>query len=152
MSRPAQHTPHYESVVVQNLTSPILVSSNPHGQHKQLSQRVEVKPQHLCSPKLANAKIKDLRPLFAPVNPSYALNAHPHGESGLVTRIHLSAQPRQAVFCCVSFGYVPVMAKLEGDTFACAGFLDGRFTNPLQSCHPHLVMSGETSNHLGVTP
>ena len=55
--------------------------------------------------------------------PSYASSAHPHGESGLVTR---STQDAQAVFktalCCVSFGYAPVMARLEGDTFACAGF------------------------------
>lgn len=85
--------------------------------------------------------------------PAYALPAHPHGESSLVTRSHLSAQTaHKAVFCCVPFGYAPVMASLEGDTFACAGFLDGRLTNPLQSCRPHLVMNGKTSNHLRSQP
>ena len=36
-----------------------------------------------------------------------------------------------------------VMAKLEGDTFECAGFLCSQSTNPFQLCHPHLVVNGE---------
>ena len=98
---------------------------------------------------LCLALIVGISALSTCTHPAYALPAHPHGESGLVTRFHLSAQTApKAVFCCVSFGYAPVMARLGGDTFGCAGFLDGRLTNPFQSCHPHLVMNGETSNHL----
>ena len=37
-----------------------------------------------------------------------------------------------------------VMAKLERDTFECAGFLCCLSTNPLQLCHPHyLVVIGK---------
>lgn len=39
-----------------------------------------------------------------------------------------------------------VMAKLEGDTFECAGILLHLLTNPLQLCHPHLVMNGKAPN------
>ena len=38
-----------------------------------------------------------------------------------------------------------VMAKLEGDTFECAGNLVDLLTNPFQLCHPHLVMNGRAS-------
>lgn len=76
---------------------------------------------------------------------AYAVPAHPHGESGLVTSNYQSAQPRQAVFLCVPFGYAPFMVWLNGDTFACAGFFDGLLTNLIQSNHPHLVMNGSTS-------
>ena len=41
-----------------------------------------------------------------------------------------------------------VMAKLEGDTFECAGFLCSQSTNPFQLCHPHyLVVIGRASNN-----
>ena len=44
-----------------------------------------------------------------------------------------------------------IMAKLERDTFTCVGILTSLSTNPFQFCHPHLVVSGETSiNSLGV--
>ncbi len=36
-----------------------------------------------------------------------------------------------------------VMAKLERDTFKCAGNLLRLSTNPFQLCHPHLVVNGE---------
>ncbi|MGQ2385172.1 hypothetical protein [Acinetobacter ursingii] len=36
-----------------------------------------------------------------------------------------------------------VMAKLEGDTFTCASFLNYWSTNPFQLCHPHLVVNGK---------
>lgn len=85
-------------------------------------------------------------------NPAYALPVHPHGESGLVTRSNLGTYAAfSAAFLCASFGYAPVMARLEGDTFACAGSLGYRLTNPFQSRPPHLVMSGETSTSLGAT-
>ncbi|WP_134817620.1 hypothetical protein [Acinetobacter calcoaceticus] len=35
------------------------------------------------------------------------------------------------------------MAKLERDTFGCAGFLCSLSTNPFQLCHPHLVVNGK---------
>jgi hypothetical protein len=37
------------------------------------------------------------------------------------------------------------MAKLEGDTFECAGTLTNQSTNPLWLCHPHLVVNGKAS-------
>jgi hypothetical protein len=79
-------------------------------------------------------------------HPAYALPAHPHGESGLVTRTaNGTYAASSAAFLCASFGYAPVMARLEGDAFARAGLHLHRLTNPLQSCRPHLVMSGKTS-------
>ena len=59
--------------------------------------------KHLRSPHLANAKIHNLRPLFSAVNPAYALTAHPHGESGLVTSDSLAHTPRLAVFFVRTF-------------------------------------------------
>ena len=151
MSCTAQHTSHYENFVVQSLTCPVLVRSNPHGQHTAVNGSI------LRSPNLANAKINNLRHLFSPVNPAYALTTHPHGESGLVTSDSLAHTPRfHAVFLCVhfsSFSYAPVMVWLNGEAFAPASDLENLLTNPVQSNHPHLVMSGSTSIHsLGVTP
>jgi len=109
--------------------------------------------KHLRSPHLANAKIHNLRPLFSAVNPAYALTAHPHGESGLVTSDSLAHTPRLAVFLCVPFSYAPFMVWLNGEAFAPASDLENLLTNPVQSNHPHLVMSGSTSIYsLGVTP
>ena len=77
---------------------------------------------------------------------AYAPHARPHGESGLATRTANGTYAAfLAAFLCASFGYAPVMARLEGDTFACAGLHLHRFANPLQSCHLHLAMSGKTS-------
>ena len=42
-----------------------------------------------------------------------------------------------------------VMAKLEGDTFECAGFLCSQSTNPFQLCHPHLVVNGKAPIYKG---
>ena len=36
-----------------------------------------------------------------------------------------------------------VMAKLERDTFECAGNRLSLSTNPFQLCHPHLVVNGK---------
>lgn len=38
------------------------------------------------------------------------------------------------------------MAKLERDTFTCAGFLLHLSTNPFQLCYPHLVVNGKAPN------
>ena len=84
--------------------------------------------------------------------PAYALPTGPHGQSGLVASDHLAHIPRlNAVFLCVPFGYGPFTVWLNGDTFACASLLSDLSTNPIQSNHPHLVVSGSTSNNLGVT-
>lgn len=42
-----------------------------------------------------------------------------------------------------------VMAKLERDTFECAGFLCCLSTNPLQLCHPYLVVIGKAPTSTG---
>ena len=36
-----------------------------------------------------------------------------------------------------------VMAKLERDTFMCAGFLCHQSVNPFQLCHPYLAVIGK---------
>jgi hypothetical protein len=77
---------------------------------------------------------------------AYPAFAATHCQSGLVTSKHTSARRRNdAVFLCVPFGYSASMVRLDGDTFACAGFLCDLLTNPVQSNHPHLVMNGSTS-------
>ena len=52
-------------------------------------------------------------------------------------------------FCmCISSMRSHVMAKLEGDTFECASYLNYWSTNPFQLCHPHyLVVIGRASNN-----
>ena len=126
-----------------SLISPNLASSNPHGLHNTT----------LRSPNLASAKINNLGHLFSSTKPAYALTAHPHGESGLVTSDSLAHTPRLAVFLCVPFSYAPVMVWLSGEAFAPASDLENLLTNPVRSNHPHLVMSGSTSIYsLGVTP
>ncbi|UUM26088.1 hypothetical protein NQU59_10110 [Acinetobacter colistiniresistens] len=42
------------------------------------------------------------------------------------------------------------MAKLERDTFTCAGNLLSLSTNPFQLCHPHLVVNGKASLSLSI--
>ena len=43
-----------------------------------------------------------------------------------------------------------VMAKLEGDTFECAGFLCSQSTNPFQLCHlNYLVVIGKAPIYKG---
>lgn len=87
-------------------------------------------------------------------NPAYALAIQPH--AGLVLTGHESIAhiPRlNAVFLCVPFGYLPVMARLKGDTFACASTLLNLSVNPFQPCHPHLTVNGKASNQsIGVSP
>ncbi len=87
-------------------------------------------------------------------NSAYALPVQPHVGSGLVASDSVAHKPRfNAVFCCVPFGYAPVMVRLNRDTFECASDLRNLSTNPVQSSHPHLVVSGSTSiNSVGVTP
>lgn len=150
MNRTARHTPRYGIFVVQNLTSPKWGSSNPSCQ---LSHSVEVKSQHLRSPKVASAKINKLGHLFSSANTAYALVVQPH--SGLILAGHyqLAHLPRiHAVFLCVSFAYARFMARQKRDTSECASFLIDLSANPLLSCRPHLAVKGKTSNQLGVTP
>lgn len=51
---------------------------------------------------------------------------------------------RTGLFLCVISLCVCIsMAKLERDTFECAGNLVDLSTNPFQLCHPHLVVTGK---------
>ena len=77
---------------------------------------------------------------------AYANSVHPHGELALVSYILRGAHSAP---CGFFVRYISmrshVMAKLEGDTFECAGNLVDLLTNPFQLCHPHLVMNGRAS-------
>lgn len=136
----------YQPRVVQNLISPVLARSNPHGQHKQLSHNVEVKPQHLRSPDLANAKINNLRHLFLSANSAYALSVLTHSELALAGyKVKGAYSPLRAFFMRILSMQSHVMAKLEGDTFACAGILLHQSANPFQLCRLHLAVNGRAS-------
>ena len=75
---------------------------------------------------------------------AYANGVHPHGELALVGYEYLAHSPLNAVFLCVISMRSHVMAKLWGDTFECASYLDYWSTNPLQLCHlNYLVVIGK---------
>ena len=77
---------------------------------------------------------------------AYANGVHPHGELALVGYNYEGAySPNRAFFMRYLSMRSHVMAKLEGDTFECAGNLVDLLTNPFQLCHPHLVMNGRAS-------
>ena len=77
---------------------------------------------------------------------AYANGVHPHGELALVGYEYLAHSPLNAVFLCVISMRSHVMAKLEGDTFECASYLDYWSTNPFQLCHlNYLVVIGRAS-------
>lgn len=76
---------------------------------------------------------------------SYAQSVHPHGELALVGYKLQGAQSERAFFVRNLSMQSHVMAKLEGDAFARAGYLVYQSTNPLQLCHPHLVVNGKAS-------
>ncbi|WP_277560205.1 hypothetical protein [Acinetobacter beijerinckii] len=58
--------------------------------------------------------------------------------------------PLRAFFMRTISMHSHVMAKLERDIFGCAGFLCHQSTNPLQLCHPHLVVNGKALiKHIG---
>ena len=78
---------------------------------------------------------------------AYANGVHPHGELALVGYNYEGAySPNRAFFMRYLSMRSHVMAKLEGDTFECAGFLYCLSTNPFQLCHPHLVVIGKAPN------
>ena len=82
--------------------------------------------------------------------PSYSNGVHPHGELALVGYINKGAySPNRAFFMRYLSMRSHVMAKLEGDTFECAGFLCSLSTNPFQLCHPHLVVNGKAPTYKG---
>ena len=77
---------------------------------------------------------------------AYALAVQPHVGLALVGYEYSAHIPRlNAVFLCVPFGICLSMAKLEGDAFARASSLSYWSTNPLQLCHPYLVVNGKAS-------
>lgn len=80
----------------------------------------------------------------------YSKTVHPHGELALVGYINKGAySPNRAFFMRYLSMRSHVMAKLEGDTFECAGFLYCLSTNPFQLCHPHLVVNGKAPINKG---
>lgn len=102
--------------------------------------------QNLISPKVASAKIEDLSHLFSSANSAYALPVLTHSELALVSyKVKGAHSPLRAFFVRILSMQSHVMAKLEGDTFACAGSLLHQLTNPHQLCRPHLVMNGRAS-------
>ena len=136
MNRTAQHTQYYETFVVQNLTSPKRGGSNPHGQHSTI----------LRSPHLASAKINNLRHLFLSANSAYALSVLTHSELALAGyKVKGAYSPLRAFFMRILSMQSHVMAKLEGDTFACAGILLHQSANPFQLCRLHLAVNGRAS-------
>ena len=79
-------------------------------------------------------------------NSSYASHVPPHGELALAGYNLQGTQSAPiAVFLCVLSMRSHVMAKLEGDAFARAGYLVSQSANPFQLCHPHLAVNGRAS-------
>lgn len=163
-SRYSYQLPHCVRVKHLPLTSPNVARSNPHGQHTAADDAIlryrEYQPVTTNCHQPTNAILRlpsktasCIKGLFSAAHQAYALLAHPHGESGLVTSDSIAHIPRlHAVFLCVLFSYAPVMVWLNGEAFAPASFLWSLLTNPVQSNHPHLVMSGSTSiQSIGVT-
>ena len=80
----------------------------------------------------------------------YDCRVHPHGELALVGyHVKGAYSPLRAFFMRNISMRSHVMAKLEGDTFECAGFLCSQSTNPLRLCHPHLVVNGKAPIYKG---
>ena len=68
----------------------------------------------------------------------------------LVGYLSLAHIVRFGLFLCVKSLCVRIsMAKLERDTFTCAGNLMSQSTNPFQFCHPHLVVNGKAPIYKG---
>ena len=131
--------------------------------HEAISGHPAAGHSHTTSP--AKQRGKTMRPLFLKIMDylllailigavtlascnklSYAQSVHPHGELALVGYEYLAHTPRlNAVFLCVPFGTCLSMAKLEGEAFALASYLDYWSTNPFQLCHPYLVVNGKAS-------
>lgn len=85
----------------------------------------------------------------------FAYSKHVHqkaGELALVGYDSLAYTVRKGFFCMRHISMRShFMAKLEGDTLACAGDLESQSTNPFQLCHHnYLVVIGRASmNSLG---
>lgn len=82
-------------------------------------------------------------------NESYAKTVHPHGELALTGyQDNIGAQPTitSGFFVRnISMRSHISMAKLERDTFECAGFLCHQSVNPFQLCHLYLTVNGKAS-------
>ena len=80
------------------------------------------------------------------MNPAYASAVQPHAGLILADQVNKGAQPPKRFFLCVTSAYAHPMVRLEGDTFACAGFLCCLSANPLQPYHlNHLAVIGKAS-------
>ena len=78
----------------------------------------------------------------------YSRRVHPHGELALVGyHVKGAYSPLRAFFMRFISMRSHVMAKLEGDTFGCAGSLLRQSTNPFQLCPlNYLVVIGKAPN------
>ena len=93
--------------------------------------------------------------LFSLLKKAYALRVQPHAGLALIGYKYIGTQsaPLAAFLCAKSFGIRLPMVKLEGDASARAGSLCNQSINPLQLCHPHLIVIGKASmQYIGVTP
>ena len=81
----------------------------------------------------------------------YSALVHPHGELALVGyHVKGAYSPLRAFFMRFISMRSHVMAKLEGDTFGCAGSLLRQSTNPFQLCHlNYLVVIGKAPIYKG---
>lgn len=64
-------------------------------------------------------------------------------------KTNIGAQSARAFFVCNISMRSHVMAKLERDTFECAGSLCYLSANPFQLCHPYLAVNGKAPINIG---
>ena len=77
---------------------------------------------------------------------SYANTIHPHGELALTGYNSIGAQSASSGFFVRNISMRShFMAKLERDTFECAGILLSLSVNPFQLCHHYLTVIGKAS-------
>ncbi|WP_291357588.1 hypothetical protein [Acinetobacter sp. UBA3106] len=84
--------------------------------------------------------------ILASINSSvYSKAVHPHDELALVG--YQFSNGVHSALCGFFVRNISMrshfMAKLERDTFGCAGIRLSLSTNPFQLCHPHLVVIGK---------
>lgn len=76
----------------------------------------------------------------------YSSHVHPHDELALTGyQDNIGVQSARAFFVRKISMRSHVMAKLERDTFECAGFLCRQSVNPFQLCHHYLTVIGKAS-------
>ena len=82
-----------------------------------------------------------------PTKLDYSSLVHPHDEPVLTDcKNNIGAySPLRAFFMRKISMRSHVMAKLERDTFMCAGFLCHQSVNPFQLCHHYLTVIGKAS-------